>query len=360
MGEKVGDKKPFDGNIPVFLVKGKNLPEAWERSVLELYHHGGEAKTEYDKEGDRLSKDSTMTVVVEDPLAEPMIHKAFPGGPEDLEEYRLEVMKGIKDHWCRALTNPDERALGRWEYTYHERLFHYAVPLSKTLEFCVDLPVVAKDLLQGKGIKALLDQPGVRVENRVVEKYDLKDGKSIVVGGDIEKTVVIDQIQMCVDALVKVPHTRRAQAIVWKPWEDSVAYDPACLQSIWTRILPGDDGTKRFSMNVRFRSRDAYKAGFMNMWALVHLQEDMAKRISEGRGEEIKVGRYCDQSDSYHIYGSMLDEFEGKFLDSLGKRTFEERTWNRAQMQPIFEEARLKIAEKVRKEDDNLREMGFL
>ena len=34
-------------------------------------------------------------------------------------------------------------------------------------------------------------------------------------------------------------------------------------------------------MNVRFRSNDAYKAAFMNIFALVQLQQRIAARIAE-------------------------------------------------------------------------------
>ncbi|MCK9244989.1 MAG: hypothetical protein M0P75_06945, partial [Candidatus Marinimicrobia bacterium] len=86
----------MNGNIPVLMVTGKSLAEAWENSLIELYRHGCDIKTEYDKPDDPPSKDSTMTIVVQEPLAEPMIHRDFPGGLEDLQEYVLEVLEGIK------------------------------------------------------------------------------------------------------------------------------------------------------------------------------------------------------------------------------------------------------------------------
>ena len=79
-------------------------------------------------------------------------------------------------------------------------------------------------------------------------------------------------------------------------------------------------------MNVRFRSNDAYKAAFMNIFALVQLQKSIAERISELTGRPVKLGRYCHLADSYHIYGSYFNEFEGRFLGALDKRTFEQRT----------------------------------
>ena len=61
-----------------------------------------------------------MTIMeVVDPLLEPRIHGYFPGGPRELEEYCMEVMEGIKDHWTRNPLNPEDK---RWSYTYHGRI----------------------------------------------------------------------------------------------------------------------------------------------------------------------------------------------------------------------------------------------
>ena len=254
----------MNGQIPVLFVKGHNLAEAWEQSLVQLYEQGCDIKTEYDKPEDPPSKDCSMTIVVEEPLAEPMIHMDFPGGLEDLQEYVLEVLDGIKDHCVRnEVDDPDDT---RWEYTYHQRLFAYEVP-----------------------------------------------------GLDM----VYDQIDILAQKLAKTPYSRRAQAITWKVWEDNDCYDPACLQSLWCRILPDDNGTWVLNSNVRFRSNDAYKAAFMNMFALVQLQGRIASRVSELTGSEIKLGRYCHMADSYHIYGSYFREIEGD--EEKGIKSFFER-----------------------------------
>jgi hypothetical protein len=80
-----------NGNIPVLMVEGRSLAEAWEKSLVSAYEKGCEIQTEYDKPNDPPSKDCTMTVVVREPLSEPMIHKDLPGGLEDLQEYVMEV-----------------------------------------------------------------------------------------------------------------------------------------------------------------------------------------------------------------------------------------------------------------------------
>ncbi len=103
------------------------------------------------------------------------------------------------------------------------------------------------------------------------------------------------------------------------------------------------------NMNVRFRSNDAYKAAFMNIFALANLQKQIAARISELADTEVAVGRYVHMADSYHIYGSNLAEFEARFLGAIEKRTFEQRTMRYEDVKDIMDEARPVILEKARK-----------
>jgi thymidylate synthase len=110
----------MQGLIPTLHVLGKTLPEAWEKAVLACWEKGAAIQTEYDRPGDPPSRDCTMMWVVDDPFLEPRIHRAFPGGLEDLEVYRQEVVEGVHDHWIA----PDE---GKWTYTYHKRLFAYEI-----------------------------------------------------------------------------------------------------------------------------------------------------------------------------------------------------------------------------------------
>ncbi|MCX6904623.1 MAG: hypothetical protein NTW03_14300, partial [Verrucomicrobia bacterium] len=111
--------------IPILHVEGDCIARAWELSLIALHEKGCNVKTEYDKPGDPPSKDATMFITITDPLSEPMIHKDFPGSPMDLQEYIMEVCDGIKDHLVRDPSDPLDT---RWEYTYHQRLFRYAVP----------------------------------------------------------------------------------------------------------------------------------------------------------------------------------------------------------------------------------------
>jgi thymidylate synthase len=271
--------------IPVLHVTADCIARGWEQSLIALNTNGCDVRTQYDKPGDPPSKDCTMILTITEPLCEPMIHKDFPGGPEELQGYVMEVCEGIKDHLVRNPEDPDDT---RWEYTYHRRLFAY-------------------------------DTPGLNV---------------------------FDQIETMCRKLAEVPHTRRAQAITWKVWEDNDCFDPPCLQNLWARMTE-ENGRWVLSLNARFRSNDAYKAAFMNIFALVQLQKKMAERIARISGRTVDVGRYCHMADSYHLYGSYFKEFEGRFLGALQKRSFEQRTMRYEAVREMMESARPSILERA-------------
>lgn len=281
----------MSGNIPVLFVEGEGLAEAWEKSLISVYNQGCDIKTEYDKPDDPPSKDCTMTIIVNNPISEPMIHRDFPGGFNDLQEYVLEVLDGIKDHLIRKTADdPDDT---RWEYTYHQRLFEYSLPDSENL---------------------------------------------------------YNQIDIMSKKLAETPYSRRAQAITWKVWEDNYCNDPACLQSIWCRLLQGENQDEWYlNTNIRFRSNDAYKAAFMNMFAFIQLQKKIADTISKYSGKKIILGRYVHQADSYHIYGSYFNEFKDRFIKALENRSFEERSYRYSDMKILMDEAIPDILEKASK-----------
>ncbi len=260
------------GNIPVLLISGNTLPEVWERAVLRTWQEGTEARTQYDAERARASRDATAILVIESPLAEPRLHRSFPAGLEELEIYRQEVIYGVHDSWIDPLDK-------KWSYTYHQRLFAY--------------DVIGDFADSGKG-------------------------------GPFGP---INQMQHLVDALVACFHTRRAQAITWMPTVDPGHVDPPCLQRIWARILPGSGDELVLNMNTHWRSRDAYKAAFMNLYAITDLQRILAEEISRKSGRKVVPGRHVDISDSFHIYGSYFEEFQSSFLSLMEKRSFDQRVW---------------------------------
>jgi thymidylate synthase len=55
--------------LPVIKIESDSIAEAWENSVLALWENGTDIKTEYDRAGEPLSKDSTMIMVVNQPFS---------------------------------------------------------------------------------------------------------------------------------------------------------------------------------------------------------------------------------------------------------------------------------------------------
>jgi thymidylate synthase len=289
-------------NIPVLHVTETSLAAAYERALVALYENGIRFRTQYDKPGDPLSLDCTMNLTVLEPLAEPMIHKAFPGGIEDLREYVMEVA-GAKDHWVKNINDPADT---RWEYTYHGRLAAYGA------------------------------------------WQELHDGKSTRAGG-----FTIDQIEAVIAKLVSQPFTRQAQMITWMPNLDLECYDPPCLQSIWYRILEDEtDGTWWLNCNIRFRSNDAWGASFMNLFGFIMFNRDViAAEVANRSGHPVKLGRLNWQADSYHIYGKDLAVAKARLFDRLATAPFDSRVYQFSDelIQDIYQEAeaavRLKIAD---------------
>jgi thymidylate synthase len=281
-------------SIPVLSITAACLPEAWEKAVLAVWDNGMNIRTQYDKPDDPPSKDATVLITISEPFAEPRIHKNFPGGPEELEVYRQEVVNGIHDHWI-------DPAAGKWTYTYHERLFSYC--------------------------------PVEQIRNAHSPRPFKK----------------VNQIQYIIDYLSKTPYSRRAQAITWMPTADPQTDDPPCLQRLWCRLAAGEKGQFWLSMNTHWRSRDLYKAWFMNVYALTDLQKTIAGGISKKIGKTVNVGRYVDISDSLHIYGSYFDEVSPE-IEKMRSSSFRERSWESTH--PAFEMMTLEAREKLAQDPD--------
>ena len=266
--------------LPLLTARGRTLPEAWERSLVALWTMGLATRSQHAQKGNEGTLDCTMVVEIEEPFAEPRIHRCLPDGLEGLWVYVEEVLAGVHDHWI------DPEA-GQWSYTYHKRLTNY------------------------RGV---------------------------------------DQIQGIVDVLAGAPHSRRAQGITWMPGEDLGAADPPCLQRLWFRLVPTDSGHD-LVMNLHWRSRDALKAAFMNLFALTELQRKVAGALSDRLDAPVACGRVVDVSDSYHLYLGYGEEWRA-FWRSLSERAFEQRTFTTEFAEPLFAEAR----ERLRREAEGRRE----
>lgn len=290
-------------NIPVLHVEGQGLAEAYENALIALFRGGIGFKTQYDKPDDPPSLDCTMNITVHDPMADPMIHKAFPGGIEDLREYVMEL-EGLKDHWVKNINDPKDT---RWEYTYHGRLAEYGV------------------------------------------WRELKDGKSAETG-----PFKVAQIQAVVDKLSDQPFTRQAQMITWMPNLDLDCYDPPCLQSLWYRILE-DRGDWWLNTNIRFRSNDAWGANFMNMFGFTWFNRTLiADAVAARTGRTVHLGRLNWHADSYHIYGKDIADAEQRLINRLDHTAFEDRVYNfnDESIREMYDEAESAVRDKIRRFDE--------
>ncbi len=294
-------------NIPVLTIEGTSLAESYEKALLALYKNGVRFKTQYDKADSPLSIDSTVNITIKEPMTDPMIHKAFPSGIDDLKEYVMEL-EGAKDHWVKNINDPDDT---RWEYTYHGRLAAYGA---------------------------------WRV---------LSDGDSIETGA-----FKVNQIEKVIEKLAAQPYTRQAQMITWMPNMDFDCYDPPCLQSLWYRIMEDDKGVQWLNCNVRFRSNDAWGASFMNMFGFIMFNKEIiAQGIANKTGKVVKLGRLNWQADSYHIYGKDIQMAEQQLFNRLEELTFEERVYNFHDpfIKEMFDSAEVKIKQKIQRYDEDHR-----
>ena len=294
-------------DIPVLTVCGSTLAESYEKALIALYQNGVRFKTQYDKPGDPLSIDSTMNITILEPFTDPMIHRAFPGGIDDLKEYVMELM-GLKDHWVKNINDPEDT---RWEYTYHGRLANYGA------------------------------------------WQELVDGKPKRAG-----SFCIDQINFVIDKLCKQPYTRQAQMITWMPNMDLECFDPPCLQSLWYRIIEDDDGIWWLNCNVRFRSNDAWGASFMNMFGFIQFNKNIiADGIAEKSKNRVELGRMNWHADSYHIYGKDIASAKQLLFDRIDKISFEDRTFNFNDdfIREMYDGAEAAILEKIKAHDRNTR-----
>ena len=203
-------------------VKGKSLPEAYHNALVELYNHGEVVSC---ADYNQSQKELSMTMAIDNPLAEPMISRLFIGGYYELQQYVLEVLDGILDFKIGDGENA-------WEYTYHDRIIN----------------------------------------------FPMQGGK-------------LNQFQFVIDELKRSPDSRRAVINIRDNSVDPFNSHPACLQHIQFFIRGG-----RLHMKVLMRSNDAVEATFMNAFAFVMLQKQVAEAL------DVPVGSYTHRANSFHCY----------------------------------------------------------
>lgn len=207
----------------------------------------------------------------------------------------------------------------------------------------------------------------------------------------------LDQIQGIVDTIIKTPYTRRAVAITSFPPTDTLLDDPPCLRYLWFRgFNEGPNGELEIEMHSHWRSRDAYQAAFMNMFAMTDLMSKVIKNVQIGLNKNVEnliekpcpvclslsltndvplerqdasmircrncgsnpylvlPGSYIDTSDSFHIYGKDISEFENRVLTAIENRAPTDRWWDLEGkgLSHLLEEGVAKDAEMIKHRDD--------
>jgi len=292
---KVGNKKRRI--VPGITVQADSIPKAYELALMAAWEYGTNITTHYDRPGDPPSKEATIKVEISNPFEEPRIHKNFPGGPIELESYRQEVVDGIHDH----LINPRE---GKWTYTYHDRLVSY---------------------------------------NPSCDLLDVNMGHMLPKG--------VNQLENVVKELKRNITSKAAQATTWIPMADiHLEGDRPCLQRLWFRAYLQEDGSYSLNLNSYWRSRDLYRAWFMNVYAITDLQKGIAERLSNEINKKVEVGSYKDTSDSLHIYGSCWKDMKNEFKKMRDDKTIKQRVWTTDH--PAFEMMTQEARENLAKDPD--------
>jgi len=278
------------GDLPAILIDAEVLPEAMDKAILEVWDKGISVKTHYDKPGDPQSKEATVMIRIRNPLAEPRLYKNYPGSGAALEEYRLEVVHGIHNHWIAPGTE-------KWTYTYHERFFENQP--SENLNAPDRGILISRSKLREALKEAKTNNWGLDYVNHRLENGYL----------DIPKT---NQIAKIIADLRRDITSKGAQATTWMPTADpGLESNRPCMQIGWFRSLETEiKGKKGYQVNLDmlFRSRDLYKAAFMNIWALTDFQRSVTKGLEKEIGMPCIVGNYNDTSFSLHIYGAYFNK----------------------------------------------------
>jgi thymidylate synthase len=117
--------------------------------------------------------------------------------------------------------------------------------------------------------------------------------------------------QFVIDELVRNEYSRRAIISIRDNDQDILHDDPACFQSIQFFIR-----NNQLHCKVFFRSNDLLQAAFMNMWALIKLQEKVLLDINAKREKPITIGSYTHRANSMHVYAKSYKDLDN-FCDRI-------------------------------------------
>ena len=310
----------------VIYIEAEDVGTAWLEALRRVLEEGDNISTEYDKESDIPSKDSTVLIKIKSPLNNPIrsrrgkekkilkvrsnfgnSYEVYGSLPDIFligsiqSGYIEEVLDGVNDHYLWESSHS-------FPYSYHDRIYNYA-PFSledvAKKDYLVELIENEKvknheKLKRVKKVFSSEDKEVWRLDNGI--EIDLNKEISEQIG--IEKISLsllnlprINQINYVIEKLKENPNTRRAQAITWRPYIDPYSDDPPCLQRLYFRIKK-----KKLILQTTWRSRDLFKAWEPNVNGMIKIQELVARELG------LDLGEYVDFSNSLHIYGKDIKD----------------------------------------------------
>lgn len=114
-----------------------------------------------------------------------------------------------------------------------------------------------------------------------------------------------NQLDFVVDELKRNPFSRRAVVDIRDNEVDQNTIHPACLQHMQFTIRNG-----KLNLYVLMRSNDAVRATFMNMFAFIMLQKQVADKL------EIEVGEYTHSVNCFHVYRESYETLD-RFVERI-------------------------------------------
>jgi len=146
----------------------------------------------------------------------------------------------------------------------------------------------------------------------------------------------VNQVEFVINELKRSADSRRAVINIRDNSIDPFNENPACLQHI--QFLIRDN---KLHCKVLMRSNDATKATFMNAFAFIMLQ----KQIADALG--VTVGTYSHRANSFHCYEKDFALLQ-QYIDGISKGALEEVTYQYDGMfKDMMEEALPEIEELV-------------
>ena len=189
----------------------------------------------------------------------------------------MRIVNLIPDAW---VIQKDESG-----YEYHELetlCVHIENPLEK-LDDLIPLSPLGKQamdyyrdqLVCGEHIKK--ENPEDEAEYTYYGR--LREYKTAVFSECYCSEIETDQILEILEKLNEFKNTRRAVAVTWQPWIDLESNDPPCMDFLKFTIKDN-----KLNLTVVFRSHDLIKGWVNNVYALIHLMEDMTRYLNVGVG----------------------------------------------------------------------------